>query len=502
AQYADDERVSRLAAEVRRRLLDDGYGSTIAEWVHGLAESCDQRELGRLEQLVAFAYQWDNRPTLRPADFVHFVETARSERPGQGAIRVMTIHQAKGLEFDIVVLAELDEKFLKQTPRIVVQRPRPFDPIDRVCAYPNKTVQSVLPDSLRELVRHWQTQAVNEALCVLYVAMTRAIHALYLVIPPGDKTGENTPSTYAGLIHAALADGQPLTHHIDPYQCGDPDWDDQAVGPSEPPADEKPAEQAVAGEADASERSTVSTPTETASAAGEELTPLKLADSPSRLRRGLARTAPSKAKGTSQVDIRRVLFATNAASTVRGRLLHAWLEEIEWVDDGEPDDERLRQVATCIDSRVPDLENEIVAFREMLQQPTIRRTLSRQGYSDLRELGLPAPLISELAGEKLELEVHRELPFALRQDAELVNGIMDRVVVLKVGGRPVAADVIDFKSDKFSEKGAYTIDEAVEHYAPQLLIYREAVSRLFRLPVDHVTTRLLFLTVGALRCVK
>ncbi|HID24809.1 MAG TPA: hypothetical protein EYP14_20750, partial [Planctomycetaceae bacterium] len=229
SQYADDEQVSRLAAELRRRLLEEGYGSTVAEWVRGLAESCDQRELGRLERLVAFAYQWDRRPTLRATDFVDFIETARSEQPGQGAVRVMTIHQAKGLEFDIVVLAELEEAFIKQRPTIVVRRPRPFDPIDGVCAYPNKTVQQVLPDSIRELVRHWEIQTVSEALCVLYVAMTRAVHALYLVVPPCDKAPSKVPATYAGLLHIALANGQPLTSMLDPYQCGDPNWDDRAI---------------------------------------------------------------------------------------------------------------------------------------------------------------------------------------------------------------------------------------------------------------------------------
>ncbi|HID23475.1 MAG TPA: hypothetical protein EYP14_13905, partial [Planctomycetaceae bacterium] len=182
--------------------------------------------------------------------------------------------------------------------------------------------------------------------------------------------------------------------------------------------------------------------------------------------------------------------------------LHAWLELIEWIEDGEPDDGQLRQTAARIDCRVADLEGEIEAFRKILRQPRVRETLSRRSYRPVHRSGIPEPLATELSAHELEPTVYRELPFALRQGAELVHGIIDRVVVLRTGDRAVAADVIDFKSDKVAEKGAYTVDEAVEHYASQLRVYREAVSRLFRLPVDRVATRLLFLTPDVLRSVE
>ena len=50
-------------------------------------------------------------------------------------VRLMTIHQAKGLQFDVVVLPELDAQLTGQTPQVVVGRPKPAAPADRVCRY-------------------------------------------------------------------------------------------------------------------------------------------------------------------------------------------------------------------------------------------------------------------------------------------------------------------------------------------------------------------------------
>lgn len=41
----------------------------------------------------------------------------------------MTVHQSKGLQFDVVVLPELDARLKGMTPDVVVDRPRHIDPI-------------------------------------------------------------------------------------------------------------------------------------------------------------------------------------------------------------------------------------------------------------------------------------------------------------------------------------------------------------------------------------
>ena len=74
----------------------------------GWPSSCDRRDQSRLQQLVELAYEYQPASTLRTDDFVRLVEQRQVADPSSADVRVMTIHQAKGLEFDIVVLPELD----------------------------------------------------------------------------------------------------------------------------------------------------------------------------------------------------------------------------------------------------------------------------------------------------------------------------------------------------------------------------------------------------------
>ena len=476
--YSDDALASRLSLQIRNELLTDGYGTTIYRWARSLADVCDARELRRLNQLLDAAYGYDTLATLRPSDFVRYVEMSRMEDPSESRVRVMTIHKAKGLEFDIVVLPELDQKVLSRTPPVVVGRPRPFDPVDRVCAYAKKEVQLVLPPDLLQMHEDWKTQTLNEWLCGLYVAMTRAVHSLYMITEPSVKDPEKAPKTYASLLRNALAGGQPLQPLIIPYDSGTPDWDTAPLH-TVPETAIEPIE------------------TETT-----EAVEVILADAPARRRRNLNRESPSRLKHRGPVDLRQMIEKTSPQAAARGTLLHAWFEQIEWLDDGEPTDAILQDVAAICEDRALDLETELAGFRKMLQQPAIRESLSRSGYDDLSRLGLPDDVSGELVGEPIRLAVYRELPFAIRNENDLLNGVIDRLVVLSVNDRPAAADVIDFKSDAVSTDGPYTVEAAVDNYRPQLLAYRAAVSRLFDLGPSQIATRLLFLGPAIARTVN
>jgi ATP-dependent exoDNAse (exonuclease V) beta subunit len=122
----DEAVVHRVALDIRQRLMAMGYGQTIYGWVQVLADSCDQRELNRLLQLVELAYGYESQTTERPTDFVAYVGAKKVEDSSPAPVRVMTIHQAKGLQFAIVVLPELDVLLEGQSPLVVVgARPLP-----------------------------------------------------------------------------------------------------------------------------------------------------------------------------------------------------------------------------------------------------------------------------------------------------------------------------------------------------------------------------------------
>ena len=74
-------------------------------------------------------------------------------------------------------------------------------------------------------------------------------------------------------------------------------------------------------------------------------------------------------------------------------------------------------------------------------------------------------------------------------------------LLLMDGDRPVAADLVDFKTDRVSPDRPEAIDARVAHYRPQLEAYRRAVARLLRLDAAQVSARLAFVEAGVVRAV-
>jgi ATP-dependent exoDNAse (exonuclease V) beta subunit len=96
----------------------------------------------------------------------------------------------------------------------------------------------------------------------------------------------------------------------------------------------------------------------------------------------------------------------------------------------------------------------------------------------------------------VELIALRERAFAVRSENKLVPGSIDRLVVIKSGGKAIAADVIDFKTDDLDSGDKKAFSAKVEFYRPQMEAYRTAAARLLTLDAASVTARLIFLRVG------
>jgi hypothetical protein len=119
-------------------------------------------------------------------------------------VRVMTVHQAKGLEFDLVVLPELECDLVGQPDAFVIDRPDVVGPIRRVCRYANQMIQDLMPPDVQQMFAEATDREVTESLCVLYVALTRAAHALHMIIPPS-KPNEKDLSAHVRRIAADRA---------------------------------------------------------------------------------------------------------------------------------------------------------------------------------------------------------------------------------------------------------------------------------------------------------
>jgi ATP-dependent helicase/nuclease subunit A len=498
SDHGDDRRAAALAQRLRRQLLDNGYGQTVFHHAQLLAPNCDERDLARLQQLVELAYQYQPTSTLRTSDFLRLVETKRTPDPQSTAVRVMTIHQAKGLQFDVVFLPELEAKLVGQPDRFVAGRPSPSEPVNIVCRLANENVRQFFPAELQKLFEDDMRLEVAESLCVLYVAMTRAVHALHMIIAPPRPNEKSLPKTFAGLLRATLAADKKTEPGQTLYEHGDAQWHLSTPTRSVSEGNSQ-ARSASEGSRAAGPPRRTTEPNPKSKI--ENPKSIVLAPSARRRPRGLERTSPSALEGGTRILASRILAGHSADALAIGTLFHAWLAQIEWLDGGLPTDDALRRVAArlrreiaCSDEQI---DEHLARFRKLLSAPTISDVLSRRVYESPSNLGFKV----KTWPTGFKTTVYSERPFAIRTGDEILTGAIDRLVVITHDNRPIAADIIDFKTDDVSSSNKKVLAERVEFYKPQLAAYRQAAAQLLKLGVAAITSRLVFLQAAAVQAV-
>ena len=463
--HEDDAAARQLSGTLRAALLTEGYGRTLQQWSDELQMHVGARDGSRLRQLVEMAYLYESSATLRTDDFVKYVERHRVADPTQATVRVMTVHQSKGLEFDIVILPELDFSVTGQTPPFVVERPDPTAPVTRVCRYANAQVRALLPKPIQQMFENYANQEVSESLCVLYVALTRAAQALYAVIAPSKENEKTLPRTFAGLLRASLTEGIPAPADTILFEKGNRQW--------------------MGTELKVISRAALAPVEARSNAQTRASTPRLIAPSDRRIR-GLERISPSGLEGGPILRLRKGLEPGSDLAAIRGTVLHAWFQQVHWLDDGVVTDAELRSVADGIrgaQSASQYFDNWLKVFREMLNQPKIGDHLRKQAYH-------------HRGGTRLVVETER--PFAVPENGGLLTGSIDRLVLLLDQDRIVAADIIDFKTDQLAENDERGWQSRIEFYRPQMQAYRRAVAALTGLSPAQISGRLLFVSAGRL----
>jgi ATP-dependent exoDNAse (exonuclease V) beta subunit len=394
----------------------------------------------------------------------------------------MTIHKAKGLEFDLVVLTDLDRKLVARPPRVVVDRKSPLEPIRRILVHVQKDFQPLLPDDWQRVCGAAGDPVIREAIATLYVGLTRAAQGMEILVRPATEKERSIPKTLAGVIRSTLPETPEappdsvlwsLAHHADSALDALPD-----SGTKEP----VPAE---AGKP--------STPTHPP-VGGDPLAPIVLRPLPGgQRRRSRPRHTPSSAEGGRRISAADLL--TPGSRTVRsvGTLLHAWIEQIGW-DSQPPDDDTLRRIA-CREPSIADQVAELLGdFRAMCAAPAVAKILVEPAPSLPRKFcttGIPAG--------PADPSLHREQPFALEDGDGTLLGIIDRLVVWSRSSRPIAAEVVDFKFDRMGASGrehARILAEKTAFYTPQLRAYRRAIAAIHDIDPARVSCDLVFMRTG------
>ncbi len=201
-EYRDEARRIPIHELIFRMLSETGFSDYVSALPGGRVRA------GNLSMLISIAQTYETTSYTGLYHFVRYVNQLReykidtgeasAQGEGENAVRIMTIHSSKGLEFPIVFCANLSKKFNRRDLNAqVLIHPRLGIASDSIRLADRVKIRTI---SKATLARDLKNEANGEELRVLYVAMTRAEQKLILstVIKDRETLEKNNPLSSDG----------------------------------------------------------------------------------------------------------------------------------------------------------------------------------------------------------------------------------------------------------------------------------------------------------------
>jgi len=424
-----------LSLAVRENALDLYY----------LAMPDGQARIKRINKLISEATSGENAYSVREylsridadVDDISIKQTGSTD-----AVRLMSIHASKGLEFPVVIVAGLDRRFNETDARDEIILDREYGLA--IKTYDDSAMRIGTNILCEFLKKRYRSAFVKEEMRILYVALTRAKNRLYLT-ETADSIAERVSAIdvmdancYAKLMFSSAVEYKQYTPAELRSLCV-----------------ERRARNALAGKSDPSLESMIE------QSLGFEYR--YRTDAPSKS----SVTAIAKSASEEQ-DFVPVLFPSDDSAIEVGNAYHRFMELVDFKKSAKT--QLIEQKAAFVEGG-----SMTEAEAALVDEGKIERILKSQFFS-------------------LDARFFRELPFEVLVPTDMLGYGGDADDVLVQG-------VIDLIA--FCEDGIYIADYKVSGkpvdklkatYAKQLELYAFAASRITGRPV--LSTRLFNLKTG------
>jgi ATP-dependent helicase/nuclease subunit A len=454
---------------------------------------------GNVQRFLSLAEQFDAFQRQGLYRFLRFVEAQReidaepevAPLAEENAVRLMSIHQSKGLEFPIVALADLGKKFNEQDLHGEIILDERFGLCPRVKPpssggrYPSLAHWLAQKNQRRELR--------GEELRLLYVALTRARDTLILSGGVSEKKWENlfqntAPVSPREILSAGSdMDWLGLWFRIqngkskieNPWKGELPTLRWRLVDDSElagsPVEANKPASALMSIDKATEKRLArlldwqYPHPAATSLSAKTSVTTLRRqaaeADDEAE-QKFISRFAFSKTKGRKD----RQLSAEDTGLAHHKFLQHFSLDAAKDLKSFLAEAKRLEKenYLSAAEAAVLDVE----ALADFWDSP-IGKKMRANISSIRREL----PFTARFGPDELDKILGKDSPAGLKDEFVVVQGVADLVVLL-----PKETWLVDFKTDDVSAK---ELSEKTKAYSPQLQLYARALEKIYSRPVTN-----------------
>jgi len=392
------------------------------------------------------------RGTLSFRGFVRWLaerqeEEAEEEEPptlerGDEFVRLMTIHRAKGLEFPVVILADLAHQGKKGRDFIVDRKGQ------RIAIKVGSQEDQFWTRNFEDLSEWEEIRGEAEEKRLLYVAMTRArefsVLPLYWV---KEKNGETQVPEASFLKY--LQDYFPKPGEV-PYGK----WDGDFMF-----YDTKKLELQLEGSF--AFRSKVNPEMEGGEVSKRILSERnKWKDSQEELKEQAGKgrsitTATEEVKAAEEVEKDEewvISPVTGGEGAIFGKLVHRLFEKMDWRQLGLL--EKMAEIeGKDVGATGPMIKRAGGMVREAINSPVLQRVIKSRCYQ-------------------------KEVPFTYKDNGTIFEGVMD--VVFKEEDGLV---VLDFKTDVVKKDD---LNSKIEYYTPQAQVYSDAIINIFTKPPKEI----------------